>query len=172
MVASCLPSSWAMPWRICSRSRREAWSADSKNAISASTRSAAIGKSLTAWSSGMMTWTGPTPMPGEAAIPWNLMRSPRSRLAAELAVHQRLQRRQRLALVLALGAHPDAGALLGRQHHHAHDALAVHLEVVAAHQHLRPEAGRGLHEQGAGARVQSQLVADDEMRFDHAPSRP
>src|SRR5437867_10072528 len=36
--------------------------------------------------------------------------TPRSWLASELAVHQLLQRPQRLALVVALGAHLDGGA--------------------------------------------------------------
>src|SRR5947209_8486520 len=91
------------------------------------------------------------PMPGDAPIPVSLIAVPAaaatgralrlpphcspptaaSWLAPELAVDELAQRRHHVALVGALGAHADRRALLGGEHHDTHDALAVHLEVVA-----------------------------------------
>ena len=54
---------------------------------------------------------------------------------------------------------------LGREHHDAHDALAIHLQLVARHEHLRLEFRRGLDEQSARARVKPELVADHQFRL-------
>src|SRR5437899_2502126 len=134
---------------MLSRSRRDAVTADWKRSISTSTREGSILWSRGSSSSGSKRMTGPMPIPGDAPMPSNFTSRPRpsgrgSRLAPELAVHQLPQLLDRLLGVRPLGAHADRAALLGRQHHHAHDALAVDLEIVARHEDLRLESRRGL----------------------------
>src|SRR6185312_5224203 len=89
-------------------------------------------------------------------------------LLAEFARHQICDRLHRLLRVRPIGAHHQLGAALGRQHHHAHYALAVHLEIVAHHRDLALELRRGLHQFRRGARVQAVLVHDPNGAFhDH-----
>ena len=67
----------------------------------------------------------------------------------------------------ALGADDHLRSALGREHHHAHDALAVHLEAVLLEQDVRREARRELHDLGRGTRVDSVRVHDRHPAFDH-----
>src|SRR5262245_444909 len=86
---------------------------------------------------------------------------------SELVAHQRGDRRCGLRLVAALGLELDLGALAGRQHHHAHDALGIHTTTSSAPVHLAGKAAGQLGELGRRARMQPQLVIDREYGLDH-----
>jgi hypothetical protein len=56
---------------------------------------------------------------------------------------------------------------LGGEHHDAHDALPVHLDVVARDRDVALEPGGGLDDLRRRARVQPVLVEDLDRAFDH-----
>ncbi len=96
--------------------------------------------------------------------------------AAEDRLHSALseargdERREGVERVLGVGAvrtEGDGGAVLGGQHHDAHDALAVHLEVVARDGDVALEPRRGLDHFGRRTRMQSMLVHDLNGSFSH-----
>ena len=60
----------------------------------------------------------------------------------------------------AAGLDDDLGALGGRQHHDAHDALGVHPAAVAGEPDFALETAGELRELGRGARMQAELVDD------------
>src|SRR5690554_4312123 len=102
-------------------------------------------------------------MPGEAGIPSRtcLKRS----LLSETALDELDELLDRGPGVLAARPDGDLTAVLGSEHHHAHDALAVHLRVILADPDLGAEAGRELDELGGGPSVQAVLVADGNGPF-------
>jgi hypothetical protein len=57
--------------------------------------------------------------------------------------------------------------MLRRQHHHAHDALAVHVEIVLHHRDLALELGRELDDLGGRAGVESVPIHDLDGAFRH-----
>ena len=56
-------------------------------------------------------------------------------------------------------------ALFGGQHHDAHDALAVHLEIFARYEYFGLVLSRRFHEQRTSTRVQAELIANLELNF-------
>ena len=107
---------------------------------------------------------GPATMPGEAGN------------AREAAIHYRSPNfaatRSAMAPTACSASGPFArtrmlAAELRREHHHAHDALAVHLEIVAHDRDLALELGRELHDLGGWTRVQPVLVHDFNRSFRH-----
>src|SRR6478736_2204442 len=65
-----------------------------------------------------------------------IARRPSSLAFAEAVADERAQRVHRRNLVGALDLERDARSLASRQHHHAHDALRVHLASVARDLHV------------------------------------
>ncbi len=78
----------------------------------------------------------------------------------ELVGDQQRERLERPLGVGALGAQPDRGPALGGEHHHPHDALRIHLEVVARDGDVGLESAGGLHDLGGRTGV-------DPVRIDH-----
>jgi hypothetical protein len=58
------------------------------------------------------------------------------------------------------GAHDNRRSALGGEHHHSHDALRVHLKIVAHDGDIALEFSRRLHDLGGRARMYAQLVDD------------
>src|SRR5688572_19164021 len=116
-------------------------------------------------------------MPGEAPYPWWMISSataiparfPRDRaslvILVEAALHQRRKLVDRLFRVVPDGADHDPRPALGGEHHDAHDALAVDLDVVAGHEDVRAEARGEPHELRRRPGVEPELVADGDLRF-------
>src|SRR5262245_30931345 len=74
---------------------------------------------------------------------------------------------ERLVRVRALGAQLHCRATLGGEHHHAHDALAVHLEIVAHHGDVSLVLRRELHDLGRRPGVDAILVDHLHRAFRH-----
>src|SRR5687767_1609264 len=60
----------------------------------------------------------------------------------------------------SLGPELNHRAAFGRQHHHAHDALAVHFHIIADDRYLALEACRRLDDLRRGTRMNPELVHD------------
>src|SRR5687768_1125050 len=96
-------------------------------------------------------------MPGEAGMP---SRIKDTLVLSEPVVDQLDQLGERVLRIITRYANRDLGATLRGQHHHAHDAFAVDLEVVLAHPDFRLEYRRELDELRSRTRVQPVLVFD------------
>jgi hypothetical protein len=59
---------------------------------------------------------------------------------------------------MALGADYHRGAAFGGEHHDSHNALAVHLEIVALQGDLAAKCRRGFYDGRSRARVLTVLV--------------
>src|SRR6185369_5808256 len=90
----------------------------------------------------------------------------------ETVADQAADRVHGLHFVRAVDLERDFRSLAGRQHHHAHDALGVHLAAVARDLHVALEFRRELRQLGRGPRVQPQLVDDLNLALVHTPGRP
>ena len=80
------------------------------------------------------------------------------------------QCRERVERLVSIGSgclERDDGPVFGGQHHDAHDALAIHLEVVARDGDVGLELRGHLHHFGSRARVQPMLVHDLDGSFSH-----
>src|SRR5690606_39348457 len=82
-------------------------------------------------------------MPGEAGIPSRTCL--KTSLLPESVLHEFDELLDRILCVLAARPDGDLTAAFGGQHHHAHDALAVDLEVALADPHVGTEP-RGEHD--------------------------
>ena len=71
-------------------------------------------------------------------------------------------------LVLALGPDGNLGSLLGGQHHHAHDALAIDpIDVAFGKIDLGLELRRRLHQERGWTSVDTQWIVDGGRLFNH-----
>jgi hypothetical protein len=86
---------------------------------------------------------------------------------SEFIAHQQCERVERLLGVGALGAKGNVGSVFGGEHHDAHDALPVHIEVVLGDRDFGVELRGQLHDLGCGPRVQAILIHDPDGSFDH-----
>src|SRR3569833_754036 len=112
----------------------------------------------------------PTPLPTSFSfLVWVIAsslpvaRSPAERASlglAEPVPYQLLQFTHCRRGVVAVGAEFEFRALGRGQHHHAHDALAVHHMVTAREPHLAFETGSELDELCRRPRMQTELVDD------------
>src|SRR5690606_29991605 len=139
------------------------------------------------------TSAGPIAMPGATPTPSNTRSSPdRSARSASGSVARGVrigirgaglrkgfaeavpeQLRQGVgggALVRPLEEEGEAGALLGRERHHADDALAVDLVAVGADEEVRVELRRGADDHRGGAGVDPGPVHDGDFALDHEGS--
>ena len=66
-----------------------------------------------------------------------------------------------------LGAKKDRRSVFGREHHDAHDALAVHIEIVLHDGDFALEFGGELHDLSRRPRMQAVLVDDLDGAFWH-----
>src|SRR5262245_14504996 len=160
-----------MPSRMRAMSTRDASTAARKRSTSKSTWSGATGVSRTTNSSRCRKRIGPMPIPGEAAMPENLIAVTSSSGLSELVVHELDQHGERILFVRTHRLHVNGRAVLGGDHHH-HDALSVHFQLVAAHEHLGLELRGRLHEQRTGPRVEAELIADHEIDLLHESQAP
>src|SRR4029077_3247479 len=79
---------------------------------------------------------------------------------SESVLNQRFEGVERLISVGALRAQGNHGPMFGGEHHHAHDALAVHVEIVLADGDLALKFRRQLDDFGGWPRMQAVLVDD------------
>src|SRR5690606_33302115 len=86
---------------------------------------------------------------------------------AETSRNQFDQGRNRGRLVGTIGTHNHPGTLLRGEHHHTHDALAVHRRAIPHQFDAALEPTGELDELRSRSRVQSQLVGDAHFLFRH-----
>ena len=91
-----------------------------------------------------------------------------SGLRLEVALQQRCHRLDGFALVVALGLDQQFGSVLCRQHHDAHDTLAVDTpDFSLGEKDLGLELRRRLHQHGGRTGVNAQAILDDYPLFNH-----
>src|SRR5687768_2429183 len=78
----------------------------------------------------------------------------------EPALHERDELLDRLLRILPRGPDLDLRTPFGGQHHHPHDALAVHFHGVPCHVYVGDESRREPHEVGGRTGVQPQPIDD------------
>src|SRR5690606_33813138 len=163
ICASTWPSRSATSCRM-PRMRVLAHSRAARNrSISASTSASGLAAPGTRGTSQCSTAGGPMTMPGEAGIPSRPCL--KTSLLSEPALHELDELLDGGQRVLAAGPDGDLAAVLGGQHHHAHDALAVDLEVILADPHIGAEARGELDEFRGGPGVQAVLVPNGNRAF-------
>jgi len=81
----------------------------------------------------------------------------------EFPFHQLLDRGDRLSGVRSVGLHDDFAAGAGREHHQAHDALAVDGLAVLLHEDIAGETVGGFHEHRRGPGMNAELVGDQKF---------
>src|SRR6476659_5241790 len=113
-----------------------------KRPTSFSTSAGAMTTCGTFGTSQCMTNAGPDTMPGEAGIPSRTRLTPL--LLAEAAFDQQRKRVDGGLRVVARGANRNLAAALRCQHHHTHDALGIHLQIILADPDLALELMRRL----------------------------
>src|SRR4051812_26785575 len=104
--------------------------------------------------------------PRATARPWmenvmvSLLRAApgRSLALAEFVPDEREDRVERLLLAITDRFDRHFAAYPGGEHHHAHDALAVHAPLSLAHPDLAREGARELRELGGRAGMKPQLI--------------
>src|SRR3989441_7424757 len=74
--------------------------------------------------------------------------------------------------ILAVVLDVQRRSALRRKHHHAHDALPVHGEIVLANLDRRLEAAGELHELRRRARVHAERIHDLGVALDHSHNHP
>jgi hypothetical protein len=79
----------------------------------------------------------------------------------------RTARVERGGFVLAVGAQDHRAAHARGEQQHAHDALGIDLAAVAQQERLGTEAREHLHEFGRRARMQAELVGDEDLALEH-----
>src|SRR5687767_379926 len=77
------------------------------------------------------------------------------------------KRVDRSLLVGTFGANENARSAFSGKHHDTHDALAVHLEIIADDRDVALELRGTLHDLGSGTRVNAELVNYLHAAFDH-----
>src|SRR5690606_28032867 len=133
--------------------------ASSKRSTSRSTSSGATIPPCMTGISQWSTYAGPTTIPGDAGMP-SRTRLTLSSLLTERTLDERRQLIERVHRVLAGGADHDLAPVLRGQHHDAHDALAVDLQIALGHGDVRLEPAGELDELGRRAGVQAVAVPD------------
>jgi hypothetical protein len=93
-------------------------------------------------------------------------RNPRLLTFAELVAEQFGESLQRRSFVRATDLDLNLAADAGGQHHHAHDAFPIDAPIVAAQRDFTLEAARQFRKLGGRPRMQSELIADSDGRFD------
>ncbi len=83
-----------------------------------------------------------------------------SSILAKVCIDQLFQSIQRSSCVLAVGFQLKARAFGGGQHHHVHDALAIHTLVPFPHANAAVELIGQVHKLHGRSGVQTQFVSD------------
>ena len=106
-------------------------------------------------------------MPGEAGCPVICSLHYRSPNLLAMSVRDRVDG---LLGVVAVGAQHDRRAALRGEHHHAHDALAIHLGAVREIVISLVNFAASLDDLRGGPSMQAVLVEDLDGSFDHQRS--